>query len=412
MNFLIRFGALFACSLVTALALPAAADYEGPDGYGATTTHEHEVSHDGYPREGETSEASDPTTYVVIEADEGDTEQVDGETVIVIQEPEPIAATEHAPPPPQTVTVEQAVVQCPGAIWVDGYWYYSNGQYLWVDGHCVVERVNYIFVQPRWDYYANIWWFVPGYYCPWGVYVGFGYYRPWHWYPPYYRPYHRAYRPVPVHRSVPRRPTSVRTAPAARVPSRGVLTRPGYPSAGRTTTVERKPPGTYGRTGTVGRVGATPTRSSTVTRGRPTPERSTVVYRPPASTTRTPTVGRPTLTSTVPRSPSGSGVVSQPRVNPTRTGNVYRPPSRSTSTGSVTRPAVSPSRTGSVGRPRTSGSRSGGIGGRSSSSPSRSNTARSPSSGSSRGSGFGGGGFSRPSGGFGGSRSAPAPRGR
>jgi len=211
MDFLTRFAVVCAATMI---AVPAAADYEGPDGYG-TAGYEQDVSHDGYVREGEPSETPDPTTYVVIEAEEGQTEQVDGETVIVVQEPEPIAATEHAPP--QTVVVEQPVAQCPGAIWVDGYWYYSNGEYLWVDGHCVVERVNYVFVHPRWDFYANVWWFVPGYYRPWGVWVGFGYYRPWHWFPPHHHGFYHGHRGVPVHRGVPRRPTSVRAAPARQV---------------------------------------------------------------------------------------------------------------------------------------------------------------------------------------------------
>ena len=428
MDFPARLTAFFALCFAMVLPVGGSADYEGPDGYGGDATHQHDVSHDGYAQEGQTTEAPDPTTYVVIEAEEGKSEQVDGQTVIVVQEPEPIAATEHAPPPPQTVEVEQPVTTCPAGIWVDGYWYYSNGAYLWVDGHCVVERVNYVFVAPRWDYYANVWWFVPGYYCPWGVYVGFGYYRPWHWYPPYYGPYYR--HPVPIRRGAPLRPTTVRARPARRTPSRGVLTHPGYP---RTTTAGRQPPATYGRTGTVGRVGATPDRGRTVTRapmtrtspsatrvdainrGRPTSPRSTVVYRPPASTRPTATPGRaatvgragtgPTLTSSVPRSPSGSAV-SQPRVNRSRPGDVYRPPSRSSSARSVTRPgATSPSRTGSA-RPSSSGrSRGGSMGGRSS--PSRSNSVRSPSFGGSRG-----GSFGRPSGGFGGSRAAPAPRGR
>ena len=132
---------------------------------------------------GQASETDDPATYVIIEAESGTTEQVGGETVIVVQEPDPIAATEAAPPPPRTVVEEQPIARCPEGIWVDGYWSYGDGQYLWVDGHCVVERVNYVFVQPRWDYYSSVWWFVPGYYRPFGVYVGFGYYRPWHWFP-------------------------------------------------------------------------------------------------------------------------------------------------------------------------------------------------------------------------------------
>ncbi|RLB36831.1 MAG: hypothetical protein DRH30_14240, partial [Deltaproteobacteria bacterium] len=223
MDLLVRLTAVFALSIATVAAIPAAADWEGPNGYGATTTYELDVLHDGYVRDGQEGETAGPATYVVIEAEAGTAEQVDGETIIVVQEPEPTAATEAAPPPPRTVVVEQPVASCTGGIWVDGYWSYTDGDYLWVEGHCVVERVNYVFVHPRWDYYANVWWFVPGYYRPYGVYVGFGYYRPWHWYPPHYHPYYRSRHPVPVYRSVPRRPTTVRTAPAPRAPRRGVL---------------------------------------------------------------------------------------------------------------------------------------------------------------------------------------------
>ncbi|MDH3843846.1 MAG: hypothetical protein OES69_07895, partial [Myxococcales bacterium] len=210
---LARFAVLCALSIATAFALPAAAD-------------ELDVSHDGYAREGQPSKTADPTSYVVIEAEEGTTEQVDGETVIVVQEPAPIAASAEAPPPPEIIVVEEQIPPCPGGVWVDGYWYYSNGQYLWVDGHCVVVRVNYVFVHPRWDFYTGIWWFVPGYYRPCAAYVGFGYYRPWYWYPPYYHPYYPARRPVPVYRGVPRRPTSAHPTPARRTPSRGISGRP------------------------------------------------------------------------------------------------------------------------------------------------------------------------------------------
>jgi hypothetical protein len=173
-----------------------------------------------------------------------------------------------------------------------------------VDGHCVVVRVNYVFVHPRWDLYAGLWWFVPGYYRPYGVYVGFGYYRPWYWYPPFYHPYYPARRPVPVYRAAPRRPTTA--YPTPRRPSRAVSARPAPRPATRA------------------------------------PQRTTVVYRPPGETTRATTMRRtgtgPTLRGTVPRSRSGRGIVSQPRVSPTRTGTVGRP-SPTPSTRSVGRPS-------------------------------------------------------------------------
>jgi hypothetical protein len=49
MDFFVRLTALSALSVATSVALPVAADYEGPDGYGPTT-YGHDVSHDGYAR--------------------------------------------------------------------------------------------------------------------------------------------------------------------------------------------------------------------------------------------------------------------------------------------------------------------------------------------------------------------------
>ena len=422
MDFFVRFSCLVAFGAGVALSAPAAADYDGADGYGKPTGGGFDVSHDGYQREGQTGAAADATTYVVIEAEDGTTEVVDGETVIVVQEPEPLAATEQAPPAPQTVVVAQPEVQCPGAIWVDGHWAYSNGDYLWVDGHCVVERVNYVFVQPRWDFYSNVWWFVPGYYRPWGVYVGFGYYRPWHWYPPYYRSYYHTRRPVPVHRGVPYRPTTVRARPSAgrgNVNPRNTVGRSRVnpartqtatrPSSARTRTVTRAP---STRTGAVARTPSTrnrtvtrapSTRTGTVTRARPsanrvdsvnrirtTPARTTVVHRPPSSRVATGAVGRarggPTLTSSVPRSSASRRVVSPPRVSPSRASSVNR---------SVNRARLNSSRAGGVSRPSSPRAR-----------PS-SGWSRPSSSGWSRPSSSG---WSRPGGGYG--RSGQAGSGR
>jgi hypothetical protein len=112
-----RFAAFFVLFIVTAFAVAAAADSEAPDGYGTTgVAYALEVSHDGYAREGQGGEVEAPTTYVVVEAEEGTTEQVDGETVIVVQEPAPTAATLQAPPPPKTVVVAEQIPACPSGI--------------------------------------------------------------------------------------------------------------------------------------------------------------------------------------------------------------------------------------------------------------------------------------------------------
>lgn len=405
-----RFTVFAALVVTTAAALPAAAQYGPADGYGQeAATHELEVSHDGYAREGQPSVTADPTTYVVIEAETGTTEQVDGETVIVVQEPQPVAATAQAPPVAKNVIiVEQPEVRCQGGIWVDGYWGYSNGDYVWVDGHCVVERTNYVFVHPRWDFYANVWWFVPGYYRPCGVWVGFGYHRPWHWYPPHHGPYYRGHRPVPVHRGVPRRPTTVHPTRVSRAPSRpsrGVVARPTTRPT-RTTGVQRPLPPGYRRVDTVSRA-PTVQRAPSVTR-TPNVSRTPTVSREP-SATRTATISRgsstPVLTRTVPRSPSTSrAVITRPGSGSSgsaRTGAVRRPSASGSRAVGVTRPSSGVSRASSVSRPSFGGSRGGGF--------------KRPSMGSSRSSfgGFGGGGFKRPtSGGFGGNRAAPVTRGR
>ncbi|NNE17009.1 MAG: BcpO-related WXXGXW repeat protein [Myxococcales bacterium] len=430
MDSLARLFSLFALGAAIALTAPAAADYDGADGYGQPAGDGFGVSHDGYQREGQTGATPDATTYVVIESADGTTEVVDGETVIVVQEPEPLAATEQAPPAPQTVVVVQPEVQCPGAIWVDGHWAYSNGDYVWVDGHCVVERVNYVFVQPRWDFYSNVWWFVPGYYRPWGVYVGFGYYRPWHWFPPHRHAFYRTRHPVPVHRGVPYRRTTVRARPPAVRSSRGVVRPTGAvgrarTSPTRTQTVARAPSRRAGtvtrapsrRAGTVTR--APSTRTGTVTRTRPatsrvdsvnrvrtTPSRTTVVHRPPGSATSARAVGRarggPALTSSVPRSRANTAAVGRPRVSSSRTSSVVRRPASTTSPAKVNRPVSrrpSSSRASSFQGSRTRPTWGGGSS-RTSSGWSRPSTGR-------------GGSVGRPSsGGFSRVRSVPTARSR
>ena len=111
MTTLARLAALSAWIGATAFSVSATADYEGPSGYGPDDgTYELEVSHDGYPSgdlpaDVEVEVATEDPSYVVIEVDEGVTQEVEGETVIVVQEPEPVAATDVAPPAPGQVAL-------------------------------------------------------------------------------------------------------------------------------------------------------------------------------------------------------------------------------------------------------------------------------------------------------------------
>lgn len=443
--------ALIPMLVATAPVARATADYGGLDGYG--TPSNLDTSPDGYARQDEPADPADFTNYVIIEADDGSTEQIEGETVIVVQEPAPLAATAEAPPAPKTVVVEPRVVSCPGGIWVDGYWAYEGGRYIWVDGHCVVERVNYVFVPPRWDFYANVWWFVPGYFRPCAAFVTFGYFRPWVWFPPHFAPFYTTRHPVPVHRGVPVRHTAARPAPVGRIPTATRPTRvvPRSPAArgsrsipsrrvdvptrtdtvrrvdqtpGRTAVVRRvddAPTRTGGmrglpesplRTGAVRRVDTSPVRTGTVARapsGSPA-ARSGTVRRPPSSVSRTspvargavtsPPAARPSVTRSVPRVSPGGGTPSRPAPGATGRASTVPRAAPSASSGSRgrgwTSPRSSPSRTNSVSRGRSSfPSRTSGFGrsGIGSSGPS-----------------FGRGGFSRPAGG--GARSVPTARGR
>ena len=434
---------LFAAFLACLVPISSAADDQS--GYGTRfSAPSYDVSHSGYPSEAgspsSTTVEADTGDYVVIEVEQGGSEEVDGQTVIVVQEPEPVAASSVAPPPvSKSPSVDRPTFVCANGIWVEGHWSYANGDYLWVDGHCVVERVDYVFVHPRWDYYASVWWFVPGYFRPCGVWVRYGYHRPLYWFPPYYRPYYHGHRGVPVYRGAPHRRTAVRTAPrpAGRVP---VSTGPGAhrTAYGRASTVSRSAPTRSGsvaraptRTTPVGR--AAPARSSTVVRNAPS--RSAAVAR--ATPTRTSTVIRatPTRAGTVVRAtPTRTSTTA--RATPTRTSTVVRAtPSRTmvnharyggrSRVSTVDRPSSASGRSSTVRRSSTASSRSGGFS-RPSTNPSRTNTVRGPSFGGSRGGAFArprvtpsrpgmgrSSGFGRPaSGGFSGGRAAPVSRGR
>lgn len=319
-----------------------------PSGYETSEpVYRYDVTDDGYGGAGRALETAEAPTYVVVETESGTKTEYEGEPIIVVKEPEPVAATSAAPPPPQVGPNDEAVLECPSGVWVYGYWDYRGGRYIWVDGHCVEVRVDYVFVAPRWDFYWDIWWFIPGYYRPCGVFVTFGYHRPWHWFPPYPHPYYPTGRPIPEFHGVLARRMVARPGAASRVP--GTTHAPRHPT--------------------------------------------TVIDTPPSSATGSFSLGRPATgtlqTDQGVRSRHGVDIVTEPR---------YKPPTRvGTSTsgrshGFSARPSGTRQSPSGSGWWRSGGSSSGasrGWGGaRSPSTPSRGSSSSGSSSG--RRGGFGG----------------------
>ena len=100
-----------------------------------------------------------------------------------VYEPEPGYVTEEEPPARIQVVVERPVARWSGSSWVDGYWWWDGYTYVWITGHWVRPRANFVFVSPRWDFFGGYWSFVPGYYRPfWALPV---------YYHSYYHPYYR-----------------------------------------------------------------------------------------------------------------------------------------------------------------------------------------------------------------------------
>ena len=325
-------------------------EVSGPSGYPGEPSYQHHVAHDGYGGVGLPAETVEAPTYVVVETEAGTPTEYEGEPIIVVKEPEPVAASSHAPPPPRVAPTDENVPECPSGVWVHGYWEYRGGRYLWVDGHCVEVRVDYVFVAPRWDFYWDIWWFIPGYYRPCGVFVTYGYYRPWDWFPPYPYPYYRTGRGIPDVRGAPARRTVARPVPSSRVPS--VDRPPRHP-----TTVIETPPSGVTRSYSLGRAGPGPVASKQGVRTR---HGDIIVTEP----------------RTAPRSATGLGAPPSSRSRGLSSGRIRTKPSAG---GSVWTPSSSSS----------SGSSRGWGGSRTRSSPSGGSKS-SGSSGGRRGGGFGG----------------------
>ena len=85
----------------------------------------------------------------------------------VIHTPAPQAATVQAPPatPIVVATVQppplqvESVPPAPSsdAVWIPGYWNWSNDQYVWVKGRYEPSRVGYSWVPNRWEHVNGRW---------------------------------------------------------------------------------------------------------------------------------------------------------------------------------------------------------------------------------------------------------------
>ena len=84
----------------------------------------------------------------------------------VIHTPAPQAAVQPAPatpvviaavqpPPPQVEKVPPAPTS--DAVWIPGYWNWSNDQYVWVAGRYEPARVGYTWVPNRWEHVNGRW---------------------------------------------------------------------------------------------------------------------------------------------------------------------------------------------------------------------------------------------------------------
>ena len=112
-----------------------------------------------------------PDDYVIVEP-------IEGETTIIIQEPEPSWVIVQAAPPAARLEVCPPVPYA-SAIWVKGYWWWSGISYAWISGHYVRPIRGYHFVAPRWVSYGGYRYHIRGHYRPHGATVR---HQPYHHY--------------------------------------------------------------------------------------------------------------------------------------------------------------------------------------------------------------------------------------
>jgi hypothetical protein len=67
----------------------------------------------------------------------------------------PVVVATVAPPPAQAETVPPA--PSADAVWIPGYWNWSNGQYVWVPGRYEAGRVGYRWIPQRWENVNGQW---------------------------------------------------------------------------------------------------------------------------------------------------------------------------------------------------------------------------------------------------------------
>lgn len=85
--------------------------------------------------------------------------------------PGPTEVVEMAPPPPTTEVIYAR--PGPGYRWVGGYWAWSHGRHVWVEGHWVLPpQSNMVWVAPRWERRGGGYVLIDGYWRQADVAVG------------------------------------------------------------------------------------------------------------------------------------------------------------------------------------------------------------------------------------------------
>lgn len=96
---------------------------------------------------------------------------VNGQRLVVTQEPDPVATIKRAPPPPPQAVGNPPPAPYRGAIWVAAHWTYGAAGLSWVDGCYVAPRPGHVFVPPRWASAQGQYLYFNGFYVPYGVFV-------------------------------------------------------------------------------------------------------------------------------------------------------------------------------------------------------------------------------------------------
>ncbi|MGD8608180.1 MAG: hypothetical protein PVH21_12865 [Myxococcales bacterium] len=96
---------------------------------------------------------------------------VNGQRLVVTQEPLPLATVRQAPPPPVEAVGDPPPSPYRGAIWVDAHWAYESSGLSWIGGCYVAPKPGHVFVPPRWAFVEGQYFYFNGFYVPYGVFV-------------------------------------------------------------------------------------------------------------------------------------------------------------------------------------------------------------------------------------------------